>query len=86
MKSVQTQEQIHKLRAEKSPFTEDKEVEVSEDTMSKHHYCAGVFGRQEFKKFIRESKSLLSFHSYNFGFGLTLNTIFSSKEYTLHLK
>ncbi|POI32910.1 hypothetical protein CIB84_003338, partial [Bambusicola thoracicus] len=34
VKSVQTQEQIHKSRAEKSPFTEDKEVEVSEDTMS----------------------------------------------------
>lgn len=33
-----------------------------------------------------DSKPFLSFHSYNFGFGLTLSTIFTSKEYPLHLK
>ncbi|XP_040544661.1 zinc finger MYND domain-containing protein 12 isoform X2 [Gallus gallus] len=42
VKSVQTQEQIHKLRAEKSPFTEDKEVEVSEDTMTEAQQAEAI--------------------------------------------
>ncbi|XP_019477945.1 zinc finger MYND domain-containing protein 12 [Meleagris gallopavo] len=42
VKSVQTQEQIHKLRAEKSPFTEDKEVEVGEDTMTEAQQAEAI--------------------------------------------
>ncbi|XP_035423719.1 zinc finger MYND domain-containing protein 12 [Cygnus atratus] len=40
MKSVQTQEQIHKSRAEKSPFTEDKEV--SEDNMTEAQQAEAI--------------------------------------------
>ncbi|XP_021273460.1 zinc finger MYND domain-containing protein 12 [Numida meleagris] len=42
VKLVQTQEQIRKLRAEKSPFTEDKEVEVSEDTMTEAQQAEAI--------------------------------------------
>ncbi|OXB60726.1 hypothetical protein ASZ78_006089 [Callipepla squamata] len=42
VKSVQTQEQIRKLRAGKSPFTEDKEVEVSEDTMTEAQQAEAI--------------------------------------------
>ncbi|XP_032057544.1 zinc finger MYND domain-containing protein 12 [Aythya fuligula] len=39
-KSVQTQEQIHKSRAEKSPFTEDKEI--SEDNMTEAQQAEAI--------------------------------------------